>query len=78
MKYNKSTAKIVAWTETNELEEAKGFNVDMTIDGNVSVILNALASVVSDILLDRMEEDKIDEALDKFVSHVKHFLKEDK
>lgn len=78
MKYNKSTAKIVAWTETNELEEAKGFNVDMTIDGNVSVILNALASVVSDILLDRMEEDKIDEALDKFVSHVKYFLKEDK
>lgn len=63
-KYNKSFIKIKAWTNTDDIDEINGFDVETHANGEINVILNALASVVAQVLVDNMSD--IDEALKRF------------
>ena len=68
-KYNISTVKIKAWTNTDDLENANGFDVDTKIAGEVNVLLNALGAAVAQVIVDNMTD--IDAALARFNKGVK-------
>ena len=68
-KYNVSTIKVKAYTSVEDVEEVNGFDVEQELKGNPVVILNALQTVVAQVLVDTI--DDIDGALELFVTGVK-------
>lgn len=74
-KYNKSFIKIKAWTNTDDIDEINGFDVETHVNGEVNVILNALASVVAQVLVDNMSD--IPEALKRFNESIVACIKEE-
>ena len=74
-KYNKSFIKIKAWTNTDDIDEINGFDVETHANGDVNVILNALASVVAQVLVDNMSD--IPEALKRFNESIVACIKEE-
>ena len=74
-KYNISKVKIKAWTNTDDLKNANGFDIDTKIEGEVNVLLNGMASVVAQVLVDNMTD--LDEALKRFNESIKACIKEE-
>ena len=74
-KYNISKVKIKAWTNTEDLDDTDGFDVETHVEGEVNVLLNGMASVVAQVLVDNMSD--IPEALKRFNESIKACIKEE-
>lgn len=77
-KYNKTIITITAWTDNEDLENVDGFNVQQNVKGDPQVAMNSLASVLSKIIYDTIEEDSYDEALNRFTQSVKAMIEVNK